>query len=940
MSLFSRIVKKTAVQWIIVICVFLGLSALLSSADAAENRSPQKAKLNPFQGRQKRADDFSFAVKPAVKKDGDKYVISFTTAAACDATVMVVDKDGKVVRHLASGVLGKNAPWPFKQGSLSQEIVWDGNDDQGKAVDTGSCTIKVGLGLTAGYGRSLGWGPGRVTNRRAIGVDSQGRLYILDGLIGTGGSETVSFNIRVFDREGRYLRRIAPPVATVDRTKTAHIRWNRTAWGTTAPAHSYAGFVCPMTKNSYMGVDALRQTPAITRDGRFIFATPWRRRHPRRYVLMVNGRDGAVAPGNLVAIDPKGKIMGKANAHHGGPLHMAVSPDDRWLYIGSPERGSRHAVFRMDMKNPGPVKAWLGSPNKAGSDNKHFKHPLGVACDAKGNVYVADSGNNRIQVFKPDGSYLKTLPLKNPQLLTVHRKTGAIYAIHFSRKDKKWILSLVKLGGLDDPSIKAKGPGVGVRSYQTIVNYYPLIALDDSGETTQVWMKLYSNSIKRLRDDGDAFKALPVGDINKKPGGWGRWSPWAHQCHITADPVREELYIRENDMSYPSGMLRVDGRTGKVIDRFGSPRARSGFGVEQAKMGPDGKLYIRAQSAGTRLVCYDPDKKKLVPLPAANKKATVKFKGQKVPAVVIGASRGARTFQDMMGVAPNGDLYIPCGIRTGDKALLKKNGLEAPTIKNMYNNPFAASLLKIYSAKGKLKCLSAMPGLGPSQGIEIGRSGSVYMALECQPTGIKTPEGLAAGAKSSPHYWGTVVKFDARLNQYPIGSIRGRWSKKIEGKPTHNWGMAHWGYNGPVRIEGMLWDYPGMSTFRQRNCMCPKSNISMDGFERLYVPALHSCSINVLDANGNMVARIGAYGNADSRGKDSPVPDPETGELRPRRKGDPEDLKSPLAEPEIGLCHPNFTAVTDEALYINDRGNERIVRAVLEYKTVKEVAVE
>ncbi len=493
------------------------------------------------------------------------------------------------------------------------------------------------------------------------------------------------------------------------------------------------------------------------------------------------------------------------------------------------------------MKQPGALKPWLGNPDKAGSDNEHFKHPLGVACDKDGNVYVADSGNHRIQVFKPDGTY---------------------------------------------------------------------------------------------------HKSLPVGEINKKPKGWGQWSPRAHQCHITADPFREELYIRENDMSYPSAMLRVDGRTGKVIDRFGSKRSRSGFGVEQAKTGPDGRLYIRSQSAGTRLVCYDPDTKMLVPLPEANKKVTVKFKGKNIPAVPIGASRGARTFQDMMGIAPNGDLYIPCGIRKKDKDLLKKKNLKAPTKKDMYNNPFAASLLKVYSAVGKLKCLSTLPGLGPSQGVEIGRSGAVYMALECHPVDIKTPEGLAPGAKSYPHYWGTVVKFNAQMNNYPVGSIEGRWSGKLKGKATHTLGMSYWGNNGPVRIENMLWDYPGMSTFRQRNCMCPKSNITLDGFERLFVPALHSCSVNVLDANGNIVTRIGAYGNADSRGKDSPVPDPETGELRPRREGDPEDLKSPLTEPEIDLCHPNFTAVTDEALYINDRGNERIVRAVLEYKTVKEIAVE
>ena len=53
--------------------------------------------------------------------------------------------------------------------------------------------------------------------------------------------------------------------------------------------------------------------------------------------------------------------------------------------------------------------------------------------------------------------------------------------------------------------------------------------------------------------------------------------------------------------------------------------------------------------------------------------------------------------------------------------------------------------------------------------------------------------------------------------------------------------------------------------------------------------------------------------------------------LRPRRPDDPKDLKSPLARPDVAFAHPNFTAVTDEALYVNDRANYRIVRARLGY---------
>jgi hypothetical protein len=72
----------------------------------------------------------------------------------------------------------------------------------------------------------------------------------------------------------------------------------------------------------------------------------------------------------------------------------------------------------------------------------------------------------------------------------------------------------------------------------------------------------------------------------------------------------------------------------------------------------------------------------------------------------------------------------------------------------------------------------------------------------------------------------------------------------------------------------------------------------------------------VVDSNGNRVARIGRYGNADSRGPDSLVP-----------------------EPDIGLCDPTATAVSDTTLYIADHANRRIVKAALGYESEELVPV-
>src|SRR5665647_1294289 len=41
-----------------------------------------------------------------------------------------------------------------------------------------------------------------------------------------------------------------------------------------------------------------------------------------------------------------------------------------------------------------------------GTDNGQFNNPRDIAVDNNGNVYVADTGNNRIQKFASNGTYL------------------------------------------------------------------------------------------------------------------------------------------------------------------------------------------------------------------------------------------------------------------------------------------------------------------------------------------------------------------------------------------------------------------------------------------------------------------------------------------------------------------------------------------------------
>ncbi|MEK7995440.1 MAG: hypothetical protein AAB403_16690, partial [Planctomycetota bacterium] len=61
--------------------------------------------------------------------------------------------------------------------------------------------------------------------------------------------------------------------------------------------------------------------------------------------------------------------------------------------------------------------------------------------------------------------------------------------------------------------------------------------------------------------------------------------------------------------------------------------------------------------------------------------------------------------------------------------------------------------------------------------------------------------------------------------------------------------------------------------------------------------------------------------------------------LRPRRTDDPKELKSPFAEPDIGISWLLGVGVTDRYAYLGDSLNKRLLRAKLVYAAEETAAV-
>ena len=124
----------------------------------------------------------------------------------------------------------------------------------------------------------------------------------------------------------------------------------------------------------------------------------------------------------LFKVDKEGIILSSmGDIEYPGDIAIA---DDDSIIVSDCEDDCIY-VFNPD----GSVRHKFGS---SGSENGELKEPYGVAYDGV-NILVADSGNNRIQVFTCDGQFVSIIesqndPLKNPKGLVV-TKDGCVYVV-------------------------------------------------------------------------------------------------------------------------------------------------------------------------------------------------------------------------------------------------------------------------------------------------------------------------------------------------------------------------------------------------------------------------------------------------------------------------------------------------------------------------------
>ena len=227
----------------------------------------------------------------------------------------------------------------------------------------------------------------------------------------------------------------------------------------------------------------------------------------------------------IIKFDPEGRVQmvfgrKKEASDEGAEAWKRVNPprpaldgqfrqptDVTWdpagnTYISDGYVNSRVAKFD---KNGDWVKQW-GTPGK---NQGEFNTPHSIAADAKGNIYVADRGNRRIQVFDPDGNFLREFTIDVPVPSVVHM----------------W------MGNPPNPAAPPAGNA-------TMLSGAPWAICITPGPGTQYLYSAdaYPGRVYKLSLDGKLLGYL--GSMGRQPKQFG----WIHEM---ACPSENEIYVAE-----------------------------------------------------------------------------------------------------------------------------------------------------------------------------------------------------------------------------------------------------------------------------------------------------------------------------------------------------------------------------------------------------------
>jgi NHL repeat len=843
---------------------------------------------------------------PTAAKTEGKTRIAFAVSGRTDVEVSILDAKGKVVRHLAAGVLGGEKPpeAPLKAG-LSQKVTWDGKDNFGKPAKGAPFKVRLRAGMGVKFGRMIGGNPMSMGKIRGVATDSRGNAYLMSISRGTGNFKQVV----QLDADGNYVKTVLPFAANLPLERLSS--WARAGKD---------GKVIPRNRNGlgpefYTGsvltmLETADKKGLLFTNGSSVF----------RVALDGGSVDGKFAHGQLWP-NRKARLPNTGK----GPTHLKSSPGGKYLYLSGPHSTSTRYGHKADPRFPpgqiyrmevgkGSMQPFAkiktsGSSNGSwnNSHTRHLSHftiahgPIhDIAIDAKGNVLVADRDNQCIQGFDVAGKAIGKIPLGYPDLLAVNARTGHIYVmtkeiVGYWKYKKK----LLKYSGLKNPKVLAE-LDLGVTKEAT-----PRMSLAQGKEKIVLWISGMRGGLVQVEDRG---KELVI--VEKKLGSGFKLG----NCDkLAIDQQTDTVYVCNAWTTYH----RFDGKSGKHLGRVLLDKQ----GVTDMTVSPDGHIFAQiGKGYSGPLGRWDRDLK-----PAPYKQTGTHMLSK----YIYGRYHGDGGFCEKgIGASRDGKVYIYWMFGGWVRYALSAwgpdgkpiNGKMAPVDPNHAKAGVPAGLTN--------SVVGPLPGAGG--GVQVDSRGRIYIGVGSLPLDFKFP---ADYEKDKAYYCltGSVVRFGpdggamgaikakAQTAVRKKGAPRAKKSEKpkmffqpgpkpkgaLEVKDGYYYVGADNIYQGLAPMSGMHTNRRGW--FGNVNwCHCRVPRFEVDMHDRVVMPNAISNSVTIRDSAGNVIITFGAYGNFESQGP---------GE------------KSPIKKPNIPLGWPTGAGSSDAHIYVGDMLNRRVVRA-------------
>jgi NHL repeat len=225
----------------------------------------------------------------------------------------------------------------------------------------------------------------------------------------------------------------------------------------------------------------------------------------------------------VIRFNPEGRVTmvfgrkQEASDESTGPLKHPVPPlpaeDGRFRQVTDVAFSPEGDIFISDGyinsriakadKDGNWIKSWGDRGNKPGE----FNTPHNIAADAKGNIYVADRGNRRIQVFDPEGKFLRMITIDVP---------------------------------FDENARPAIGNKPDLKTYQQVLTFVPgapwTVCITPPPNQVLYTSDAYPGRVYKLTLDGKVLGVLGKSGKQLKQFGW---------IHAIACPSENEIYVAE-----------------------------------------------------------------------------------------------------------------------------------------------------------------------------------------------------------------------------------------------------------------------------------------------------------------------------------------------------------------------------------------------------------